>query len=219
MGREEKKFHFIYKTTDLRNQNFYVGMHSTNNLDDGYIGSGTRLKHLIYKHGKNIFNMEILEFLPNRKLLREREIEIINSSLLLDEKCMNLKPGGDGGFLNNEHQLKCSSAAGKKHAERLLVDEEYRKTYSEKLSVANKKRHSRGNGKKISEHYSWVGKNHSEESKRKIGETNSIKQKGENNSQYGTKWITNGTENKKIKKEEPLPKNWRYGYTKIHKSI
>ena len=29
---------------------------------------------------------------------------------------------------------------------------------------------------------------------------NSIKQKGENNSQFGTGWITNGVENKKIKK-------------------
>jgi hypothetical protein len=31
---------------------------------------------------------------------------------------------------------------------------------------------------------------------------NSIHQQGKNNSQYGTCWITNGKENKKIKKEE-----------------
>jgi hypothetical protein len=90
MSQKQKKYHFIYKTTDTRNGNFYIGMHSTENLKDGYVGSGTRLKHLIYKHGKEIFNMEILEFLPNRKSLKEREIEIVNSDLLLEKKCMNL---------------------------------------------------------------------------------------------------------------------------------
>ena len=55
MSHLQKKYHFIYKTTDTRNGNFYIGMHSTKNLNDGYIGSGTRLKHLIYKHGKEIY--------------------------------------------------------------------------------------------------------------------------------------------------------------------
>ena len=36
---------------------------------------------------------------------------------------------------------------------------------------------------------------------------------GKNNSQFGTRWITNGSENKKLKKETPLPENWYYGYT------
>lgn len=215
MSRKEKKFHFIYKTTDLRNHNFYVGMHSTDNLDDGYIGSGTRLKHLIYKHGKNIFNMEILEFLPDRKSLREREIEIINSSLLLDEKCMNLKPGGDGGFQNDEHQFKCSQAAGKKHAERLVNDKEYRKSYGEKLSVANKKRHQTGNHKPINENYSWTGKKHKTETIEKIKLTKKGQGVGSTNSQYGTKWVTNGVENKKIKKNDAIPTGWRYGITKL----
>jgi hypothetical protein len=35
--------------------------------------------------------------------------------------------------------------------------------------------------------------------------------KGESNSQFGTCWITNGTENKKIKKTEKLPKGWEFG--------
>lgn len=38
-------------------------------------------------------------------------------------------------------------------------------------------------------------------------------QKGENNSQYGTCWITNGIEVKKIKKSELLPNDWFYGRT------
>ena len=36
-------------------------------------------------------------------------------------------------------------------------------------------------------------------------------QKGSKNSQYGTMWITNGIQNKKIKKEDPIPQNWIRG--------
>jgi hypothetical protein len=31
---------------------------------------------------------------------------------------------------------------------------------------------------------------------------------GENNSQYGTRWITNGETNKKVKKEDPVPEGF-----------
>ena len=200
MSRKQKLFHFIYKTTDVRNGNFYIGMHSTNNLDDGYIGSGTRLKHLIYKHGNDIFNMEILEFLPDRKSLRLRESELVTSDLILEEKCMNLKPGGHGGFNNDTHQLKCSQAAGLKHAERMKKDDEYRKKYSDKLSKSGKKRHQEGNLKNFS--YDWTGKKHSEESKKKMSMIKKNVGLGETNSQFGTIWITKDNQNKKIKKDD-----------------
>ena len=34
---------------------------------------------------------------------------------------------------------------------------------------------------------------------------------GENNNQFGTCWITNGVESKKIKKEEIIPDGWKLG--------
>lgn len=40
----EYKYHIIYKTTNLINGKIYVGMHSTDNLNDGYLGSGWILK-------------------------------------------------------------------------------------------------------------------------------------------------------------------------------
>ena len=211
MSRKEKKYHFIYKTTDKRNGNYYIGMHSTDDLNDGYVGSGTRLKHLIYKHGKEIFSFEILEFLPNRKKLKKRESEIVNSDLLLEKKCMNLKPGGAGGFNNKEHQFRCSQAAGIKHRERMLNDFEYREKVSKKASESNKIRHQRGDIVSIHKLHSWLGKKHKTKTIEKMKSTKKGHGVGESNSQYGSKWVTNGKENKKIKKDMELPQDWWYG--------
>lgn len=47
-----RKYHYIYKTTCTITSKFYIGMHSTDNLEDGYVGSGKRLWYSINKHGK-----------------------------------------------------------------------------------------------------------------------------------------------------------------------
>ena len=57
MGRKQKKYHFIYKTTNLINDKFYIGMHSTDDLNDKYIGSGKRLWYSINKYGINNFKL------------------------------------------------------------------------------------------------------------------------------------------------------------------
>jgi hypothetical protein len=206
MGRKKKKYHYIYKTTNIVNGKYYIGMHSTDNLNDGYIGSGKRLWYSIKKYGKENFKCEIIEMLPDRLSLREREKELVNESILKEKMCMNLKPGGDGGFVDDEHKKKFHRNGGiatihllkkyaAEHLKKMKTDDEYRKKFSNIF---------KGNT-------NWVGKHHTEESKRKIGNANSLIQRGSGNSQYGTKWITNGNENKKIKKEEPIPNGWRLG--------
>ena len=83
---KNKKYHFIYKTTNLINSNFYIGIHSTSNLNDGYLGSGKRLKYSIKKNGIKNFKCKILEFLPDRESLVNREIELVNVDLLKEER-------------------------------------------------------------------------------------------------------------------------------------
>lgn len=206
-----KTYHFLYKTTNLLNGKFYIGIHSTSNLNDGYLGSGKKLRYSIRKYGKENFKLEILEFFDSRELLVEREKELVNTDLLKEPLCMNLKHGGTGGLTNEEHSQKFHKAGGrtvmqllsKRHLHRLKTDNLYRNDWLNKTK----------NGV-IAAGYemgTFCGKTHTDETKRKIGEANSKKQKGEKNSQFGKIWITNGTENKKIKKEEIIPVGWEMG--------
>lgn len=111
---DQRKYHYIYKIT--RNDGsgkYYIGMHSTDDLDDGYFGSGTYLWHSVKKHGKEKHSMEIIEFLPSRQALRSRERELVNEELLKDPQCMNLKAGGDGGAQTDPNVLKTISEKAK----------------------------------------------------------------------------------------------------------
>jgi len=214
MARKEKRYHYIYKTTCKITNKFYVGMHSTDNLEDGYMGSGKRLGYSIRKHGKENHVTEILEFLPNRSSLKTREAEIVNEQFLQDHLCMNIALGGYG-FSSGEHQLKCSIAGAKVSNERQKWLRENDPEWTEKRisrlretgSNNFKKAHAAGKIK----YDTFTGKQHSEETKQKIGKASSQHQTGSKNSQYGTCWITNGLENKKIKKTESIPDGWVLG--------
>lgn len=207
--RREKKYHYIYKTTCKVTNKFYVGMHSTDNLEDGYIGSGKRLWHSIRKHGLDNHVKEILEFLPNRSSLKSREKEIVNERFLQDTNCLNIQIGGGGGFSSDEHLEKFQSAGVLAAVEKL---KDLRKCnnwvskYSETMSIALRKSYMEG--KKSAN--TFTDKKHSEKTKQKMREKASQRNK-EKNSQYGTCWITNGTINKKIKKTDELPSGWTYG--------
>lgn len=60
----------------------------------------------------------------------------------------------------------------------------------------------------------FKNRTHSIKSRQKMSEYHKLhhSNQGEKNSQYNTKWITNGIINKKIKNNEELPEGWRYGF-------
>jgi hypothetical protein len=57
----------------------------------------------------------------------------------------------------------------------------------------------------------WFGKKHKQESKEKQSKSMQGKQDGEKNSQFGTKWITDGTVNKRINAQDTIPEGWVKG--------
>lgn len=113
--RKEKKFHIIYKTTNVLTGKYYIGLHSTDNLEDGYLGSGRKLKYSLNKYGKENHKREILEFCSSRKELIKREQEIVNLDELADKNCINIKLGGGenamyGKFMDEDHKAKIGLA-------------------------------------------------------------------------------------------------------------
>ena len=76
------KYHYFYKIINLINGHFYYGIHSTNNLNDNYFGSGVRLGKAIKKYGKNNFEKIILKFFDNREELEQYEKLIVNEILV-----------------------------------------------------------------------------------------------------------------------------------------
>ena len=207
MPRKKKTIFYIYRTTCVINKKYYIGMHSTNNIDDGYLGSGKRLRRSIRKYGERNHIKEILEFTSDWESLVTRESEIITEILISDNMCMNLMTGGKGGFISDEQQRHRSLCGAKAFKKRFDNDAKLRKLYSEIGTKNFKEAHEEG---KI-RYDTFKGLKHTEETKRKIGEKNSVHQQGKENSQYGTMWITNGIENKKIKKEDNIPNNWYKG--------
>lgn len=208
-----KKYFYIYKTTNLLNGKFYIGMHSTNNLNDGYLGSGKKLRYSVRKYGKENFKLEILEFLTDFSLLKERERNLVNEELLKDPMCMNLKPGGTGGFCNEEHKLKfiqIGSTAGNKRIIELMKLPEIWKVWSDVRKETWKNMNSDTRVKALRGLSEQWGSLHTEETKRKMSEKAKL-HTGELNSQYGTCWITNGKENKKIKNDDILSEGWYLG--------
>ena len=206
MGRKQKKYHYIYKTTCIVTGRFYIGMHSTDNIDDGYVGSGKRLWNSINYHGKENHVCEILEYCKDRQELKKREEEIVNPELLNEDLCMNLTTGGTGGFVDEEHMMKCSKAGNKKQKKLFETDPEWAKNKTKNSSKNGKKAYLKGKFK-----YSWLNKTHSEETKKKISESMKGQGSGSLNSQFGSCWITNEVDNKKIKRGDVIPDGWRLG--------
>lgn len=188
-------------------------MHSTNDINDGYLGSGKVLIRSIKKYGIHNHSIEILYHCKNREELINKEREIVNDNLIKEDLCMNIMRGGKGGFISEEQQRGRSIKGGISFSNRLKNDESFFKEHSERSSSKMKKLHIDG---KVN-YNTFQGKNHKDESKKKIGEKNKITQLGCNNSQYGTCWIYNlDGVNKKIKIEE-LESHLNMGWIKGRK--
>ena len=208
MPRKKSNIHYIYKTKCLVTNRYYIGMHSTSNLNDGYLGSGKRLRYSIRKYGIENHNKEILKFFENRELLIKGEEAFITDDLINDSNCMNLRKGGTGGFTVEQQKLNQKKSNEK---QRLLKNDIIWVTKrNNNISFGLKKAYLEGRRERVVK-YDWNGKKHSQETKRKIGNKNKINSKDINNSQYGTQWITNGVENRKILKTLSPPIGWKLG--------
>ncbi len=92
----------IYKTTNLTNGKYYIGLDTKNRPE--YLGSGKILKQAIKKSGREQFKKEILEECKTIEELRSREVYWISYYNSTDPRFgYNITEGGQGGdiYTNN----------------------------------------------------------------------------------------------------------------------
>lgn len=93
----------IYKTTCAITGQYYIGQHQTEKPNDGYLGSGLRLKAAIQKYGKQNFVKEILFEFDNKVEMNLKESEIVDEEFCARGETYNLAPGGQGGLVYSKH--------------------------------------------------------------------------------------------------------------------
>jgi len=206
--------YIIYKITNQINGKFYIGSHKTKDLNDSYMGSGKLLKYAQNKYGIENFTKEILFIFDTPEEMYAKEAELVNECFLAEENTYNLKIGGFGGwdYINSNDDLrlrknrKGAHTTNARHKDRLVE-------WGSKGGQKRAQIHGVEKAWLEAGRTAFLGKTHSEEAKSAIGVANSKKQKGVNNSQYGTRWIHSLLlkTSKKIGKTHPLPEGWLEG--------
>lgn len=220
--------HYFYKIVNNINGKFYYGIHSilkedprSNDLvNDGYWGSGTAIHEAEIKYGLKNFTKTIEAIFSTRAEVRLKEAEVVTQELVDDRMCYNMILGGcespkqQGGWILVNY---ADESLRKEKMFSIPVEEYYRNKelytspFLDKVAYKNK--------------YNWKEVRFLDPndplvlSGQFIGINSGVKQSqetidkkiGEKNGSYGTVWITDGKENKKIKKEDIIPEGWKKG--------
>jgi len=213
-------FYTVYQIINKINGKVYVGKHMTKDLDDGYMGSGKLICRAIKKHGKENFKKEILHVFDNEEAMNAKEAELV----VVSEETYNLCDGGKGGWTHvNRVGLNGTLKALEKR-KKLEVDSNWKQNWKDKQLEGCKNRASlpkdlrSGLSKQVNEtykqkhgRYPFEGKKHTTDVKNRISEKAKLRVLGSKNPSYGTMWITNGIDNRKIKKTDEMPYGWHRG--------
>ena len=94
--RFNNMLHYTYRIDNLINGKYYIGKHSSDSLDDDYMGSGPLIKAAIAKYGIENFKKTILKTFPTSEEAFEHEAQIVTMAEVNDPMCYNIQPGGKG---------------------------------------------------------------------------------------------------------------------------
>lgn len=98
----EKTYNYVYQITNTVNNRIYVGVHKTNNMNDGYMGSGTLLKRAYAKHGKEKFEKLILKQFSTYNEALLYEAEVVDEDFMRRTDTYNIRTGGMSNSMLNE---------------------------------------------------------------------------------------------------------------------
>ncbi len=88
------QYHYLYKIVNNINSKYYIGIHSTKDLNDGYCGSGQTIVKALKKYGPENFTKLIWAFYPSPQLLEDAEAKFVTEVEINDPNCYNINCGG-----------------------------------------------------------------------------------------------------------------------------
>ena len=182
--------HYVYCIENLVNGKVYVGKHSTEDLDDGYMGSGKLVARAIAKHGLENFRKHVLQEFETSEEAFEFEKLLVTEEFVSDENTYNLTCGGSGSWaivnLNVEFRKEKNKRAAQAMNTALWQDPNFRLRHTKICSELMKRLLAEGKIKKCD----WAGRKHRPETREKMKASHVGKHDGEKNSQFGTCWVT-----------------------------
>jgi len=93
-----RKYHIVYQTKNTVNGKIYIGCHSTDVIEDGYIGSGLLLKRALDMYGRSNFVRKVLFVFNNPTEMFAKEKELVNEEFVNRQDVYNIMIGGNGGL-------------------------------------------------------------------------------------------------------------------------
>ena len=91
-----RTYNYIYRLTNALTEMEYIGVHRTDNLNDGYMGSGKIIKRAIQKYGRDAFKKEILSQFNTYIEALEEERRLVTKEYINRPDTYNLREGGYG---------------------------------------------------------------------------------------------------------------------------
>lgn len=107
----DKLYFYVYKIVNQVNNKEYIGFHSTNDLNDGYMGSGKLILRALEKYGPSAFKKTILKIFDNQKDAEDYERYLVDEEYVKREDTYNLSLGGNVCILSGKN----NGFYGKKH--------------------------------------------------------------------------------------------------------
>jgi hypothetical protein len=193
-------YYFIYETQNIIDKKTYIGCHKTDNLEDGYLGSGKLLVRAVKKYKKHNFLRRIIEFCNSEEEMYEKEKVYVNEKYVNSPNTYNLRCGGFGGRMIEEIRKQVSEKLKKP------------KTIETRLKMSLSRK-----GKKLSPEHKQKILNAilrrppiSEKTRSLL----SLKAKQRKCLAKNSVWITDGEKNKRVfLDKQSIPDGWKRGRT------
>lgn len=210
--------HYVYKITNLKNGMFYIGKHSSNKIDDDYMGSGKLIQRAIAKHGIENFKKEILKHFESAEEALEYERSLVTPAIVERKDTYNLTMGGHGSWhhINSNDELQKSAAS--KAAKVMNIKKWLNADYVERHRLRSIERFKQLHAIGVLKPPSFEGRKHTLDSKQRIGNANSKHQTGTGNSNFGNVWIHSLSEKRSMRIPKEDLDTWiSYGWIKGRK--